>query len=478
MSELNERTFEKKAILPDSPENIKNKQDNFWKQHGKLKKRFIVLGILLIIGLIYGFLTVQKMLKPPTYNTAIVTRETMKNSISADGVINAKDIQTITLTPEVKILEVFYPEGSTVTAGTKLVKLDNFSLEYQLQKNEFALSSLENSRIAGARNAVSNAELNLAKVTADLREAETNKAQGITGSNATLIALDTLTRSLASAEKDLSDTEALFLEGFAAQAEVDAKDKIVLDLENQIKSTKLQGSTELETLRRQQKQAAITLSDARSSLQDLTGVQISSSKLDIAQLNTQVANSQVITNISGTIVQQDAKAGRKSAAGDKIIIQDLSEYQVKVYLNQYDAVNMLVGMPVNVTVKGMEDIFKGTISKIAATAELRASGSSQETTVEVTISLQTEDSRMRSGYEVSCEIITASVANTLLVPYDAVLTAKDGSSYVYLLKNKKVTKTPVSVGLQGDYNIEILTGLNEGDVLVLNYEEKVNVQGN
>ena len=475
MSELNEALVQQKELLPTSPEKTKNKKDNFWKRQ---KKRFIVLGILLIIVLIFAFLTVQRMLKPPVYNTAFVQKSKIENSISADGVINAKDIQTIALTPEVKILEVFFPEGSTVTLGTKLVKLDNNSLMYQLQKNEFALQSLEKSRVASARNAVNSAELNLTKIAADLKEAQKNKAEGITGSNATIIALDTLTRSLASAEKDLSDTKALFLEGFAAQAEVDAKDKIVLDLKNQIKSTKLQGSTELENLTSQQKQAAIALSDAKNNLQDLIGVQISSSKLDIANLNTQVANSQLIANINGTIVQQDAKAGRKAVAGDKIVIQDVSEYQVKVYLNQYDAVNMLVGMPVNVSIKGMDDIFKGTISKIAATAELRPSGASQETTVEITISLKTEDSRIRSGYEVSCEIITDSVTDTLIVPYDAVLTATDGSSYVYLLKDNKITKTKVTLGLEGDYNVEILSGLKDGDELVLNYEENVNVQGN
>ena len=80
MSELNEALVQQKELLPASSEKMKNKKDNFWKRQGKLKKRFIVLGILLIIVLIFAFLTVQRMLKPPVYNTAFVQKSKIEKT--------------------------------------------------------------------------------------------------------------------------------------------------------------------------------------------------------------------------------------------------------------------------------------------------------------------------------------------------------------------------------------------------------------
>ena len=51
-------------------------------------------------------------------------------------------------------------------------------------------------------------------------------------------------------------------------------------------------------------------------------------------------------------------------------------------------------------------------------------------------------------------------------------------SYVYKITDKNIAnKTEVNIGLRGDRNIEIISGLSEGDIIVTEGLKKVRPQG-
>ena len=73
---------------------------------------------------------------------------------------------------------------------------------------------------------------------------------------------------------------------------------------------------------------------------------------------------------------------------------------------------------------------------------------------------------IKAGMFVGIELITSTSENTLVVPEKAVL-SRDEESYVYLAQGSHVKKTTVTTGLQNKGMIEIVSGLTEGDKVVL-----------
>ena len=70
-----------------------------------------------------------------------------------------------------------------------------------------------------------------------------------------------------------------------------------------------------------------------------------------------------------------------------------------------------------------------------------------------------------------------NLRNSLSVPDTSVMMEGD-KSYVYKITDKNIAnKTEVNIGLRGDKNIEIISGLSEGDIIVTEGLKKVRPQG-
>ena len=70
-----------------------------------------------------------------------------------------------------------------------------------------------------------------------------------------------------------------------------------------------------------------------------------------------------------------------------------------------------------------------------------------------------------------------NLRNSLGVPDTSVMIEGD-KSYVYKIDDENMAnKTEVETGLRSDKNIEIISGLNEGDIIVAEGLKKVKPQG-
>ena len=67
---------------------------------------------------------------------------------------------------------------------------------------------------------------------------------------------------------------------------------------------------------------------------------------------------------------------------------------------------------------------------------------------------------------VEIELTTEKSESTLIIPKKALLEEED-ATYVYLCVDNKAVKTPVETGLETSSTIEITSGINEGQVLVV-----------
>lgn len=75
------------------------------------------------------------------------------------------------------------------------------------------------------------------------------------------------------------------------------------------------------------------------------------------------------------------------------------------------------------------------------------------------------DNFLRSGITFDSEITTKSLDDILVVPNSAVIT-QDGIKNIRVIEKNKVKNIPVQVGLKGQTNTEIISGLTEGQEII------------
>ena len=90
-------------------------------------------------------------------------------------------------------------------------------------------------------------------------------------------------------------------------------------------------------------------------------------------------------------------------------------------------------------------------------------------TYKVTFEFNTDDPRLLSGLTADIDVLSSSRTDVLYIPTRDIF-SKDGKKFVNLLVNPKtqeIKEVEISVGLKGsDSHTEVLSGLNEGDVIV------------
>jgi len=192
----------------------------------------------------------------------------------------------------------------------------------------------------------------------------------------------------------------------------------------------------------------------------------------------------VYAPIDGTIIEQNVREGdlikpsTSSSSSDEsaATIVDYSKMQVVLAIDELDISKVEVGMPVKITVEALSgEVFEGTVEKIAD------EGTSQNnvSTFDVTVTMD-KTPKLKAGMTVDAELTVAKKQNVLMLPV-AAIQQKDGKSYVIPAKSEdaksqgnnskngpsQMQMVEVETGISNDEYIEIVSGLNEGDMVLM-----------
>jgi len=96
----------------------------------------------------------------------------------------------------------------------------------------------------------------------------------------------------------------------------------------------------------------------------------------------------------------------------------------------------------------------------------------QTSNVGMEIKLDAPDDDIILGLEAKAVIDTVSIDNVLQIPKGAVYSDTNGE-YVYVLRDKKAVKVDVEVGAYNSEMIEIVSGLNESDTVIIAGETEI-----
>lgn len=169
----------------------------------------------------------------------------------------------------------------------------------------------------------------------------------------------------------------------------------------------------------------------------------------------------VKADFDGVVTKINVVQGSNVAVGTQLLtLKSTDDVAVKLNVNKYDIVNIEEGQPATVTVKNKE--YEGKVTRISRMADDQESGA-----IGVEVKLDAPDSGIILGIETKVRIRTADLTEALVVPMAALWEDEEGT-FLYVAKDGKAVKTKVETGVRNEEQVEILTGIAAGDVVVWN----------
>jgi RND family efflux transporter MFP subunit len=148
-----------------------------------------------------------------------------------------------------------------------------------------------------------------------------------------------------------------------------------------------------------------------------------------------------------------------------VTIADFDPLIAEVAADEKDIKDILKDQKVSLTLDAYpEKLLSGTVKEAGMALVTGAEG-----TQGYPVKIEIHDSKgisPRQGLSVDAEITTQTRENTLYLPYEAVL-EEDGKNFVFKVQDDLAKKKEVKIGLETKDNYEIVSGLKEGDKVIV-----------
>jgi len=142
-------------------------------------------------------------------------------------------------------------------------------------------------------------------------------------------------------------------------------------------------------------------------------------------------------------------------------IEDFKPLLIRVYVPTSDAIKLKIGMPAEVkteVIKGT--VFEGDVKLINPRIDV------QTGTVKVTIEVFDDSLRLKPGMFVEARIIIGMKEDILVIPRKAIL-YKQNKTFVFVMNRGQVSQREITLGLTEEDHVEVTSGLEERDVIVI-----------
>jgi len=399
-----------------------------------------------------------------TVQTGKAERQDLSSIVSASGEIKPKTYVNIGANAFGKITHLYVKEGDRVRKGQLLAQLENVQSTADVAATKASLEASRTDAVAAEANLnTAKADLNRAKADAERMRLDWDRAEGLY--KAELIAkaeYETRKANWQSAEAGLAQAEARVAQ---AKAQLDSAGRHVA-------------------------QTNASLTRASDVLQKTVYA---------APYNGMITNLPVREGETVVI-------GIQNAPGSTLMtLADMSVITAEVKVDETDIVNVRLGQPAEVTIDAIpKKVFHATVSEIGNNAIVRSTGvaTSQQASAsqeakdfKVVVTLQDPPEDLRPGLSTTAKITTATRSNVVTIPIQALTirreedleaaSAEKGSVQaaapqkdasknkkeseiqgVFVIRDKKAQFVPVQTGITGTTDIEVLSGLTQGDEIV------------
>lgn len=203
--------------------------------------------------------------------------------------------------------------------------------------------------------------------------------------------------------------------------------------------------------------------------------QVSQAKAQLAEKEEEYRNSTIIAPLDGMVLSRDVEVGDAvssilvlgSSATLVMTLGDIHEVYVKGKVDETDIGKVYIGQPARIKVESYKDrTFSGKVTKISPMGVEK----DNVTTFEVRVSIDNAKGELKSQMTANAEIILEEHKGVLMAPEGSLIYDKDRKASVEVpdpsgKDGKK--KVAVTVGISNGSKTELLSGLKEGQQVIL-----------
>lgn len=199
----------------------------------------------------------------------------------------------------------------------------------------------------------------------------------------------------------------------------------------------------------------------------------------VEQASIALESAMLISPVDGVITLVANRAGETVSPGMTLIsvVKPGTSY-AELQIDESDIGEVKRGQDVIIYSDAYPDEkFSGKLERISLSAELRKVGGrikldEEDKVFRGRVSLVNGAEKLKVGMSVNADIITQVKESILIVPREAVF-SRDGKNYVYAIRSGRTKETAVELGLKDVLNVEIVSGLSEGDSVVVSIPENL-----
>ncbi|HYX67973.1 MAG TPA: efflux RND transporter periplasmic adaptor subunit [Terriglobales bacterium] len=425
------------------------------------KKIIVIVGIVLVAGLaIWGTISYSSK-NVVAVQTGKVAREDLASVVTASGEIKPKNYVNVGANAFGKIVKLYVKEGDHVKKGQMLAQLENVQSA---------------SDVAAMRASLDAARTDAVAADAGLKTAQAQVEQS--------------QAQLEQAKLDYDRAQGLYKDALIAKSDYDAK-KAAYDA----------GVAGLA-------QSKARVAQAKAQLDSSHG-RVTQTQANLVKSSDLLSKTEYLAPYDGVITNLPVREGEtvvigiQNAPGSTLMtLADLSIITAEVKVDETDIVNVKLGQTATVSIDAIPNkTFQGTVTEIGDNAIVRSTGVSTSQTTggsqeakdfKVVVTLSDPPENLRPGLSTTAKITTATRQGALAVPIQA-LTIRRSSELkeasknsvqaaapakpedkkadeelqgVFVVRNKRAVFVPVQTGITGTTDIEVTSGLKEGDVIV------------
>ena len=431
--------------------------------------------------------------QPAQWRTATVARKDLVVKVTGSGSIIPASQVEVKSRATGTVTAVYVNEGDRVTKGQILVRLTDPDSEAAVAEARATLSSAQarltqteaqrRAEQAQTTRSIQQAAANLAAAQARLRGVQAgSRPEEIAQAEA---AVRSAASDLDLAKANQARNEQLFQQGFIARQALDqtAAQQRSAEEQYRIAQEKLQlaraGATapQLDEARASVAQAEAGLAQARAAqLDDQVRAQdVASARASVTQAQVSLANAQerlteteIRAPVAGLVSDRAVEVGQTVIGGSGtggtsvITLAVVEPLLADIMVDESDVASLRPGLEAEITADALpEQTFAGRVQAVSPNSKT----ANNVVQYEVTLQLTGKTTGLRLGMTVDADLILMRRRNVLTVPREAV--RGDGSTMVLVVRNGELSPTPVRVGGTDGRNVEITSGLSEGEVVYL-----------
>ncbi|MEI8113232.1 MAG: HlyD family efflux transporter periplasmic adaptor subunit [Bacteroidia bacterium] len=380
----------------------------------------LILSALIILYILFRIVGIPSFLTADSkkYQTSIVDRGQVYIPLDAIGTVEPEN-EVILLSPLTSIIRKIRKEpGSRVKKGDVIIELDteptHAEIEQITDQLEVKSNSLERSKLEGQ----------MARIDLDYN-VEVKKLRII------------------SIKAQLADEEQLLTVGGISSAKIDeTKQNLVL------------AEKDLDVI---QKKNAIRLKQMKTEETGLN-LQIEIQKKQLADKIAMLGKSDIKAPSDGIILSVAGKEGEK-VGNDKMLItmSDLTTFKIKGLINEKLSEQIKTGNPVYVLSENEK--LSGTIGNVTPTVA--------DNKIQFNIHLENSNNPKLIPNQTVKLLVLKSVKNSVLRISAENNFKANSEQTVYILDSGKVVARTVNFGIKGNEYLEVISGLNEGEKVIL-----------